>query len=90
MGNETDVKAQADDQAILDQITAIIETEMGITINRDVSLLQVVGQGHFDINTLLHPFNGKGDVVSEGEEQVRGPPQEALPCYIDFYVSVCS
>lgn len=35
LGNETDVKAQADDQAILDQITAIIETEMGITINRD-------------------------------------------------------
>lgn len=34
-GNEADVKAQADDEAILDRITAIIEAEMGMTINRE-------------------------------------------------------
>lgn len=34
-GDEDDVKTQADDRAILDQITAIIESEMGIAINRE-------------------------------------------------------
>ena len=35
LGDESDVKAQADDQAILDKITAIVEAEMGMTISRD-------------------------------------------------------
>ena len=79
-GDEADVKARADDEAILEEITHIVETQMGVTINRETfNYARYATHVHYLLDR-LHAGRGIDSINADVYADLRKEYAETAAC----------